>query len=1041
MTRLSLYLLGAPHAECDGAPLITDTRKAIALLAYLAVTGQTHTRDAIATLLWPDLDQTRARAALRRTLSSIHAGCDATWLLADRETVGLARDGSVWCDATAFQEALSERRRHGHPPDALCDRCVELLERAIALYRDDFMAGFSLRDSVSFDDWQFFQAEGYRRDFSEALEQIVQAQIVRRAWQPAIAHARRWVALDSLHEPAHRQLMLLYAWSGERTAALRQYQVCTDVLLRELDVPPLPETTALMQAIKEQREPPPPAAAAPSSRPAPPRAAPAPPAPPPEPPRGMPLVGRADDLRRLHESHQAARSGGWLVVLEGEAGIGKTRLAEAFLVEAAACGTQSVTARCYEGEQDLAYAPFVQALRAALALPHAADALRSIDPYRLAELRRLVPEVEGRSIAPEASAEPGDAGAAGGATAGTATGAKARLFESVAQILYTLLDGPHPGVLFVDDIQWADNASLDLFAYLAHRLSAYPLYLLVTQRSFEPGQDEQLRTLLADAQRRHRATLFTPKRLDAAAVRDLVLALQPALADSASAPASAPAPASKAAGEANGEPLGPAALTALAKRLHREAEGLPFFVVEYLEALAADGLQPGGHWPQPESIRDLLRSRLARVDETARQLLATAAVIGRSFTFDALRAASGRSEEEAVTAIEGLLARGLVRELDGSTYDFSHEQLRTVVYEGVSQTRRRLLHRRVAEVLQTQARLAGQELAPLAATLAYHYEQAGQNDEAARWHAQAGEHAYALYANQDAIRHLLKAAALGYPDAAALHLRLGDVRALLGDFAQAIDEYARALAGAPDARKPAIHHRLGRVQHSLGDYARAADEYQSALDLLPGGADAPGTGAQGAGAEGAEDGSPEQGALEPDKDAALRAQVLADAALTAYRRGRSDDAIALLRRARQQAEAADDQPALTHTHTTLSHLARYAGDSAEALVQARQGLALAEEQGNLALLTATLNAVALAHAAAGAPARALPFLERALELCIKQGDRHREAALHNNLADVHHLCGQQEEAMEHLKQAVTIFAEIGSGLGGENPEIWKLTEW
>lgn len=984
MSSLSLYLLGAPRAECDGEALVTDTRKAIALLAYLAVTASTHTRDHLAALLWPDLDQTRARAALRRTLSSIHAGCDAPWLLADREHIGLANDGSVWCDVTEFGSALAERRSHGHAADVVCNRCLVPLERAAALYRDDFMAGFSLRDSVSFDDWQFFQAESLRRDFAETLEHIVEAQSTNHAWQTAISHARRWLSLDPLHEPAHRRLMLLYAWAGERSAALRQYQVCADVLARELDVPPLPKTTALHLALREQREPPPPPVA--PRQEAAPRRAPTPVAGPPPPnaetiaPHAWPLVGRGAELAQLHELHRQARGSGRLIVLEGEAGIGKSRLAETMFVGAQQQGALGVAGRCYEGEQNLAYAPFVQILRAAMRLPNSPALLQQMDAHRLAELRRLVPELDSPPV--EVVAEPGEA-----------AGARTRLFEAVAHTLFLLLSGNNesvlPGIVLIDDIQWADHASLDLFAYLVHRLAAYPLCLLVTQRSGEPEQEQRLRAVVADAQRRHSADVLKLGRLDVQAVAHLVQSVQPG---------------------PGRNPLSPA----LADRLHAEAEGLPFFVVEYLEALSAQNLSSDLAWPRPEGIRDLLRSRLARVGETEQQLLATAAVIGRSFGFEALRAASGRSEEEAIAAVEILLSRGLIREMAGGAFDFSHEQLRAVVYDELSLTRRRLLHRRVADALITQERLAGRDPASIAAVLGHHYEEAAQTSEAAVAYFQAGERASALYANHEAVAHLRKSQALGYPDKAALHLLQGDVHTLLGDYAAAIAEFDRAAESAPAATLPSVFHRLGRVQHRLGDYAAASTEYEHALGLLE---------AKNAG------------------DDALRAQILADFGLAEHRRGQTARAVDLTQQALDHAEAAGDEVALTRAQTTLSHLARFAGDTAEALRHARESLVLAEEMQDAALLTASLNAIALAHADAGAPERAIPPLERALALCVRQGDLHRQAALHNNLADVHHLCREQEKAMEHLKQAVALFAEIGSGIGSENPEIWKLTEW
>src|SRR5829696_6516502 len=256
--RTTISLLGAPRIEHEGVPVEVDTRKAIALAAYLAVTRQSHTRDALAGLLWPEYNQSRARAALRRTLSSLGKARAEGWLHADRESVDLARD-TVWVDVTRFHELLAECKEHGHPESGVCPECLPPLTEAAALYRDDFMAGFGLRDSVAFDDWQFFQSESLRRELAGALERLARGRGALGEWEAAIAHARRWLAMDPLHEPAHRMLMALYAWSDQRAGALRQYRECVRVLDQELGVTPLEETTLLYRAIQENELPPRPA--------------------------------------------------------------------------------------------------------------------------------------------------------------------------------------------------------------------------------------------------------------------------------------------------------------------------------------------------------------------------------------------------------------------------------------------------------------------------------------------------------------------------------------------------------------------------------------------------------------------------------------------------------------------------------------------------------------------------------------------------------------------------------------------------------------
>ena len=178
--RTTLLLLGAPRIEHDGEPIEVDTRKAIALLAYLAVTRRRHARDALAGLLWPEYNQRRARAALRRTLSSLSSARAEGWLEVDREGVELNRE-RVWVDVGRFRELLGECRTHGHPETEVCTECLPPLSEAVALYRDDFLAGFALRDSAAFDDWQFFQAEELRRELAGALERLSHAHGIGRA--------------------------------------------------------------------------------------------------------------------------------------------------------------------------------------------------------------------------------------------------------------------------------------------------------------------------------------------------------------------------------------------------------------------------------------------------------------------------------------------------------------------------------------------------------------------------------------------------------------------------------------------------------------------------------------------------------------------------------------------------------------------------------------------------------------------------------------------------------------------------------------------
>jgi DNA-binding SARP family transcriptional activator len=256
VSRLTLLLLGPPHLERDGSPLEFETRKALALLAFLAVSGERHNRDELATLLWPEYGQAQARAYLRYTLWALKKTLGETWLEIDREQVGLARREDLWVDVAHFRTCLAARRTHGHPVENVCSACLPLLAEAAALYRGDLVAGFTLTDSPAFDDWQTFHRESLQRELAGALHCLVLGQSARGEYEQAIAHARRWLALDRLHEQAHRWLMRLYAWAGEEAAALRQYQDCAQLLDAELGVSPEDGTTALYNAIKAKHAPP-----------------------------------------------------------------------------------------------------------------------------------------------------------------------------------------------------------------------------------------------------------------------------------------------------------------------------------------------------------------------------------------------------------------------------------------------------------------------------------------------------------------------------------------------------------------------------------------------------------------------------------------------------------------------------------------------------------------------------------------------------------------------------------------------------------------
>jgi predicted ATPase len=972
MTRPRLLFLGSPRIEIDGATLEVDTRKAVALLAYLALTRRPHARDSLVGLLWPDHGQKRARAALRRTLSSLARAREAGWLEIQGDTVNLRSD-ETWVDVDRFRELLAECASHGHPESEACPSCLSPLTEAVSLYRDDFLAGFGLRDSFAFDDWQYFQAEELRRELAGALEKLARGHGAAGEWEAAIAHARRRLLLDPLHEPAHRALMQLYALSGERASALRQYRECVRVLEKDLGVAPLEETTSLYRAVQEGAAVPPfPATGTATERPAPsdmPRS---------EgkvsDPAGSPLLGRDQEWAALEKAYAAA-SEGMVVALEGEAGIGKTRLAEEFLARARERGASVLSARCFRGETDLAYGPFVEAFGTVAQREHLSARLSQAPPEAIAEAARLLPALAG-TLPETPSLPPLDT-----------PGARSRFYDGVFRTLLAALEGTPtggapPGILFVDDLQWADEASLDLLNYLARRLGGHPLLVISAWREALVPEDHRLRGLLPGAE--DSVTLLRLSRLDEAAVEELA--------------------------SRGGAPPG------LGGRLYRETEGLPLFLAEYLAAISSGDLDPGGEaWPLPGGVQSLLRSRLRTPGETGGQLLAAAAVIGRSFDFDTVREASGRGEEEAVTALEGLISHRLIREVPNESgggsplYDFSHDKLRALAYEETSLARKRLLHRRVAGTLAARARR--KEAGPLAAQIAHHYRLAGKDDEAAEHYRLAGEHARDLSAHAEALSHLRTALALGHHDTAGLHEAIGDLHTLRGEYGAAAASYETTAARLEGPELAGIERKLGDVHARRGDWEMAEGHYRTALEEL-----------EGASHE------------------AERALLYADMSLNSHHRDRPEEAEELAARALDLAETMNEPRALARAHNAAGMLARSREDWDAARQHLERSLTLAEALGDPDARVAALNNLALAHAAAGDTEQAIRETEAALPLCVATGDRHREAALRNNLADLFHAAGQPEKSMSQLKIAVEIFAEVGEEETMQ-PGIWKLTEW
>src|SRR5262245_2215981 len=596
MARLQLRLLGGFDLQAGpGQAMPIKLKKAQALLAYLAChLGQSHPRDKLATLLWPEMDDRQARANLRKVLFVLRPGLSVVSpsLRLDEDTVTLDT-AALEVDVLAFQR-LARR----------ADR--EALQQAVDLYRGDLLEGLGVTEAP-FEEWLTAERERLRELALEALAKLLAHQA--KTEEPlAVETARRLLALDPLQEAVHRTLIRLYARHGRRDAALRQYQSCVDTLRRELSVEPEAKTRQLYQEVLRSRATPSESARTAlaglaaldtkaTRRPPPPLA------------DEAPMIGREPELTRLQIALNEAFAGrGQLIAILGEAGIGKSRLVSQVCVEAQKRGALVLVGNAYPNEQALAYGPWIDALRTGGVLDRD-DVLAHVAPAWRAELARLFPELAPHDD--QRARSPEDA---------------MRLFEAVAHLLERLAKA-QPLVLVLEDVHWADEMTLRLTSVLSRRIAAWPILIVMTAREEDVADAPLLRDLLRLAS----VTRLLLPPLSPDHTRALVQAL--------------------------GRGRDAAAVAGLAERISSASGGNPFVVVETIRALEQGATPPTtvDALLLPERVRELIGARLERLSERARELAGLAAVIGREFEFALLQRASGLGADEAADGVEELV--------------------------------------------------------------------------------------------------------------------------------------------------------------------------------------------------------------------------------------------------------------------------------------------------------------------------------------------------------------------------------------------------
>ena len=717
-----------PHLEITflGEFLVRHPEQAVtlktsshqALLAFLVThPNQHHPRHNLAFKFWPDSTEAQALTNLRKALHTLrHALPDAACFLdITRQTVFWRAGTPCVVDVWQFETAVTQAGQTN-----IARERQTLLDEAVSAYQGDFLPGF-------YEDWVLAARETYRARYLAALDQLILLHEEQRHYATAITLAKKLLREDPLHEAAYRRLMRLQSLDGNVAGALRTYHTCSTILQRDLGVDPGPATREAYQRLLHVQ--------APLA---------------PLPPTRMPLVARRRSWKRLQSAWKESQRGRpRFVLLGGEAGIGKTRLAEEMINWADRQGIITLSASCYAAGSSLPYAPIAGWLRTA----DAQNLLRGLPDRWLVEISRVLPELALQRPGlrpPEPISE---------------SWQRQHLFSALA---HAVLHPKRPILLLIDDLQWCDLDTLEWLRFLLHFDPDAHFLLLGTARTEEVPPGHPLAALARDLGKESMIVELDLARLGLPGTRTLA------------------------------EQVTGQALDARQARLFFEdTEGNPLFIVEMAragwpgDAADEETLIPYAgvdNTRLPQKVRAVMQRRLAGLSPAAGDLCALAAISGRFFTYDLLAAAGDGDEAALVRALDELWQQRIIREQGAEAYDFSHDKLRQVAVASLSAARQRLLHGRIIKALET-FRSAGREIDD--GQLGLHYAAVGLREDAIACWRRAARAAQQIYAHEEALSNLHLALDLlsrsPANDAVALelHEHTADVLAMMGRYEEA----------------------------------------------------------------------------------------------------------------------------------------------------------------------------------------------------------------------------------------------------------------
>lgn len=983
MDVLRLRLLGPPQVTLGDPPRHVElaAQKGAALLFYLAARpDQPVARTKLIALLWEESDEQEGRNSLSTALSRLRRSLPNAPVVAVGDTLVWRPDATsaTWVDIAAFAELT---RLNAPARD---------LDEAVNLWHGPFLDGFDLRGCPEWDEWLDVERTAWQQRILDALERAADAHALTRDWPTALDHSRRALAIDPFQERFHRLTMRLHEQAGDRAAALAHYRATTQMLQAELGVEPDPATQRLYQQILAASSSLDESGASRAARERPPASQPT-----------LPLVGRQKELAHLLEATDQAEAGGrQMVVIEGEEGIGKSRLVEELVWRKDGQPARDLqpdrqwtvlVGACHASERGLPYQPFVDLLTTAVT--HHGATLPISDVW-LAEVARLVPDlVEQRPDLPTPSRLDPQQEAR-------------RLFEGVARFLGAL---PAPRLLILEDLHWADDSSLHLLDYLAHHEALRSSLVITTVRSEDV--DQRLVEVIADLERQR---LLQRVPLGPLPVEATVQLLREVVRDD---------------------------VRQLGQQLHAETEGNPLFAVETIRSLLESGqlqLRSTGtteplRTPLPQSVQAVIRARVGRLDAESQDFARAAAVLGGDVDFDHVRAVAGQDEDRALAALERLLATHLLREVPGEVgealYSFSHDKVRQVVYDDLSGARRRVQHRRALEVLSQPPARAPVE------RLAYHAVRAQVWDQAALYGEQAADAALAVYAYRaaadlyeqslDAVEHLEQtpeikikgvllrlrlahvalyaaparlgewlepaerdAQALGDPMLLAyVHLAQASALFIQGRMAEALPLLDHIRPTAEGSADPLLRAQfsavLGQVLALRGEYPRAIEALNGAIALLE---------------------------RQPQSQIELTVATEMLGAVYAYM-GQFDTALEILGAMHAQTENIQDQAALAASHGFLCSVYQMRGDWADARRFGHLAVETARAAGNVVHEYVGLVFLGLPEARLGDPDQGASTLRRAIAIAQAAGTWVLLGRAHGWLAEVELMRDQADDAL------------------------------